>query len=203
MKRTLTVLLTACLIFQSWAGAATPVHGASYLAQQDAAGKAGADDESQDVQTDALGTGISENDEPGAVGTDASENDGLDNFDTDSFRRQRARRLRHRWFRNRWAETDGTDAGNADAQESGVFAAEEGTDTEAESALEVEVRKSEKFPFQGSVKVQVRGGRQRMRSRIWNLVKTARRQQGLCSRQGIIRSPYRQRGLQSIHRPFL
>ncbi|MCI9646206.1 MAG: hypothetical protein HFH40_05245 [Lachnospiraceae bacterium] len=158
MKRTLTVLLTACLIFQSWAGAATPVHGASYLAQQDAAGKAGADDESQDVQTDALGTGISENDEPGAVGTDASENDGLDNFDTDSSEDNGPDASGIGGSETDGAETDGTDAGNADAQESGVFAAEEGTDTEAESALEVEVRKSEKFPFQGSVKVQVRGG---------------------------------------------
>ena len=157
MKRTLTVLLTACLIFQSWAGAATPVHGASYLAQQDAAGKAGADDESQDVQTDALGTGISENDEPGAVGTDASENDGLDNFDTDSSEDNGPDASGIGGSETDGAETGGTDAGNADAQESGVFAAEEGTDTEAESALEVEVRKSEKFPFQGSVKVQVRG----------------------------------------------
>jgi len=135
MRRTLTVLLTACLIFQSWAGAATPVHGASYLAQQDA-----------------------ENDEPGAVGTDASENDGLDNFDTDSSDDNGPDASGIGGSETDGAETDGTDEGNADVQESGAFAAEEGTDTEAESALEVEVRKSEKFPFQGSVKVQVRGG---------------------------------------------
>ena len=125
MKRTLTVLLTACLIFQSWAGAATPVHGASYLAQQD-----------------------SENDEPGAVGTDASENDGLDNFDTDSSEDNGPDASGIGGSETDGADIGGTDEGNADAQESGVFAAEEGTDTEAESALEVEVRKSEKFPFQ-------------------------------------------------------
>ncbi|MCI9532243.1 MAG: carbohydrate-binding protein [Lachnospiraceae bacterium] len=172
MKRTLTVLLTACLILQSWAGAAIPVHGAPLQAGQEAAGDSqGHGDGLPEVSgldaPDTAGTDTSDANELGegtqdVIGPEAGMG-GEDASQPETGIGGDAAGLPDAGREDASQPDTAKKAGTSDLEASAAQEGE-GDDPIIESALEVEVRKSDLFPYQGDVTVQVSGGSQEIPS---------------------------------------